>query len=79
MKKANKSPAKQATNTESPERVAFRRLLTAAVWAANGICDSINLDLAVGNDDFEDVQEMNEALDELEAAIGCAEGFLGEK
>lgn len=45
------------------------RLVEAAEQAEAIMCDSINLDLAVGNYEFEDVLALEAALDELTAAL----------
>ena len=44
-------------------------LVDAAREAADAMCESLNLDLAVGNDDFEDVKTIGDALDRLSAAL----------
>ena len=50
-----------------------RELIAAAEEAADAMCDSLNLDLAVGNDEFEDVQSLGAALDRLAAALASIE------
>lgn len=45
-------------------------LVQAGHEAAGALCKSLDLDLAVGNDDdFEDIKEMTTALDRLSAAL----------
>ena len=46
-----------------------KELIDAGHDATDAMCESINLDLAVGNDEFEDVNELRAALDRLSDAL----------
>ncbi len=46
-----------------------KELIDAGHDATDAMCESINLDWAVGNEDFEDVQELDAALDRLSDAL----------
>ena len=45
-------------------------LVDAAEQATDAMCESLNLDLGVGNVEFEDVKNLEAALDRLSAAVG---------
>ena len=60
----------------SPERDALRQLIFAARVASDAMCESLNLDLAVANDDFEGTQLLYDALEQLDTAISKAERLL---
>ena len=46
-----------------------KELIDAGHDATDAMCESINLDLAVGNDEFEDVNDLRAALDRLSDAL----------
>ena len=58
-------------NTPRPasEPKLIKELLDAADEACHAMCDSLNLDFGVGNEDFEDVKSLRAALDRLEAVL----------
>lgn len=63
-------------NNMRQTEAALKQLLDAAYEAERAMTRSLNLDLAVGNDSFEDVQELSAALDNLDSAIEHAEAAL---
>ena len=60
----------------SPERDALRQLISAANVASNAMCESLNLDLAVANDEHEDTRFLYDVLEQLDTAISTAERFM---
>ncbi len=46
-----------------------KELIDAAEDAADDMCDSLNLDWGVVNDEFEDVTSLRAARDRLDAAV----------
>jgi len=46
-----------------------KELIDAAEEAADAMCDSLNLDWGVGNDEFEDVKNLEAARDRLTAVV----------
>ena len=46
-----------------------KELIDAAEEAADAMCDSLNLDWGVGNDEFEDVTNLRATRDRLDAAV----------
>ena len=46
-----------------------KELIDAGNDATDAMCESINLDLAVGNEEFDDVKEIDAALDRLSDAL----------
>ena len=46
-----------------------KELIDAGNDATDAMCESINLDLAVGNDEFDDVNDLQAALDRLSDAL----------
>ncbi len=46
-----------------------RELGCTAEEAADAMCDSLNLDWGVGNDEFEEVKNLGAALDRLSTAL----------
>ncbi len=46
-----------------------KELIDAGNDATDAMCESINLDLAVGNDEFNDVNDLQAALDRLSDAL----------
>lgn len=65
-------PANQRKTTP-PARLAISQLIHAAKLASEAMCESVNLDLAAGNGDFEDVRRLNDAIDALHEAINRVE------
>ena len=58
-------------NTPQPgiDAKLVKELIDAGHDATDAMCESINLDSAVGNDEFEDVNELRAALDRLSDAL----------
>ena len=54
------------------KKVPLDQLVLAARKAANVMHDTVNAEIAAGNDEFEDVEAMTRCLNELEAAISDA-------
>ena len=46
-----------------------QELIDAGHEATDAMCESLNLDLGVGNDEFEDVKHLGAAVDRLSAAL----------
>lgn len=56
--------------------LALRQLLQVARDAEHAMCDSLNLDLSVGNDEIDDVKKLSETLEKLALAIEFADRVL---
>ena len=46
-----------------------KELIDAGHEATDAMCECLNLDLAVGNDEFDDLKDLGAALDRLSAAL----------
>lgn len=57
-------------------RKIIRSLIDAGAELNNAANDSLNLDLAVGNVDFPDVQALGQALDHYDSMAASAERLL---
>lgn len=57
-------------------RKILRSLIDAGAELSNTANDSLNLDLAVGNDEFPDVQELGESLSNYDSMVESAEKLL---
>ncbi len=58
-------------NTQRPaiDSKLVKELIDAGHDATDAMCECLNLDLAVGNDEFEDVNDLRAALDRLSDAL----------